>query len=72
MPQPEGKFIQPVCQNKTKKFPFLSTKRGSKGTGSSQTQRVISKKVKKKFQKGGLNGSKKDFFEKIFPKLKRA
>ena len=51
-------------------FPFLSTKRGSTGTGSSQTQRVISKQVKKKLKKGGLRGSKNDFFEKYFQNRK--
>ena len=45
LPQPEGKFIQPVCQNKLWFFPFLSTKRGSTGTGSSRTQKNFFQKM---------------------------
>ena len=51
MPHPEGKFIQPVCQTKTKKIPFLSTKRGSTGTDSSLTQKLFSKNVSIDFSK---------------------
>ena len=37
--------VKSICQNKTNKIPFLSTKRGSTGTGSSRTQNFFCQKM---------------------------
>ena len=37
--------VKSICQNKTNKIPFLSTKRGPTGAGSSRTQNIFCQKI---------------------------